>query len=110
MPRKNHFNVWIGPSDTRGRIMATDEQLLAEASREARAFIMDYTVPTEATGEVFVDACSPGDVDAAIAACETFAPHLEYPPMWLENLRAARAALARVAEPVSAETMVTPPN
>jgi hypothetical protein len=68
MPRKNHFDVWIGPSDARGRIVAPGNDLLEGAWREARAFIMDYVDPSEATGEVSVHPCSTEDVERAIGA------------------------------------------
>ena len=93
MSRKNHYSIWVGPSDSDGHVFVTREELFQRAREQATFFVMDSADPSETTGEFIVRPVTRDDLQAAIAAYEKFTPQFRYPPGWQAQLIRANEVL-----------------
>jgi hypothetical protein len=94
MARKNDFALGFGPSDQDGRVRISREDLLQEAEKERRFFIMDYGHPEEDFGgELVIKPLNRDDLAKATAAYEVYHDVTDYPPRHKDKLRDAAARL-----------------
>lgn len=92
--RKNDFVLGFGPSDEEGMLQISRAQLLREAEKERRLFVMDYGHPeADFAGEISVRALSREDLQRAIVAYDLYQGVSPYAPEYAENLQEARLAL-----------------
>jgi len=98
MARKNPFNLLFGPSDGRGEIEVTRDQILEEANKSMELFLMDYAdIESYWTGKLKVTPMNRDAVERALSAYRLFRGY-NYPSGYEENLRTADASLVRLRE------------
>jgi len=94
MTRKNDFGLGFGPTNEEGELMISREDLLREAEKERRLFIMDYTHPEDDfAGEVVVTPLNREALAQAITAYDTYQQVTPYPPRYAEQVQEARMLL-----------------
>jgi hypothetical protein len=95
--RKNPYCLVFGPSDRSGLISLTREQIISEAQKEERLFIMDYAgLEKYWTGALHVTPMNHQAIARARDAHRQFSPVFPYSENYKEALDAADAALALV--------------
>lgn len=94
--RKNSYNLLFGPSDERGKIEVSRDQILYEAQKTANLFLMDYGgIEIEWTGILGVTPMNRQALAGALAAYKLFKSSYEYAPGYEEALKAAEAFLSQ---------------
>ena len=94
MQRKNHFDLVVGPTDTRGQIICTRNNILEQAESSRNLFLMDYADPVDNfSGEIEVSPMSRYDIKRALDAYNMFADATTYPQKWKETLESADLVL-----------------
>jgi hypothetical protein len=97
--RKNPYNLVFGPSDEKGRVVVTREQVIAEARKSMELFLMDYgEIEAEWTGKLQVTPMNRESIGRALSALRLFRRVHEYLPAYEESLGAADALLAQKGE------------
>ena len=92
--RKNDFGLGFGPTNEDGGLVISREDLLREAEKERRLFIMDYGHPEDDfTGEIVVRALNREALQRAIAAYDAYHQVTPYPARYAEQIQEARTAL-----------------
>lgn len=92
--RKNDFGLGFGPTSEGGGLHISREDLLREAEKEQRLFIMDYGHPEDDfSGEIVVKPLNREALESAIAAYHTYHQVTPYPPRYAEQVQEARTAL-----------------
>lgn len=77
---KNHFLLVLGPTDERGMISFTREQILEECDRHRSLFIMDYSHPEQdSAGAMDITVTSLDNLQRAVEGFDAFHETLEYP-------------------------------
>jgi hypothetical protein len=96
MARKNDFSLGFGPSDIAGRLNISREDLLLEAEKERRLFVMDYGHPErDFGGELSIQPLNREALARAIAAYELYHDETEFPAGYVDMLREASTNLDR---------------
>jgi len=94
MQRKNHFDLVVGPTDIRGQITCTRNNILEQAESSRNLFLMDYADPVDNfSGEIEVSPMSRHDIKRALDAYNMFADATKYPEKWKETLESADRVL-----------------
>lgn len=84
---KNPFNLLFGPTNSLGEIAITRAQVLAEAEKNRRMFLMDYGHPEEDwTGHIEIEPMNVEDVQKALQAHELFKGAFKYPEDFQQKL------------------------
>lgn len=92
--RKNDFGLGFGPTSEDGNLQISREDLLREAEKERRLFIMDYGHPEDDfSGEILVKPLNREALQQAIAAYDTYHQVTPYPQRYAEQVQEARACL-----------------
>jgi hypothetical protein len=104
---KNDFSSLIGPSDARGFVSFTRDDLLLNGERDRTLFIMDYGHPEiHYTGFLNVVPASREELRRAIDAHRQFQQVVSFPPHHAEQLQEACLKLDRLA-PATLEAVLT---
>ncbi len=91
---RNDFGLGFGPTSEDGGLQISREDLLREAEKERRLFIMDYGHPEDDfSGEVLVKPLNHEALQQAIAAYDTYHQVTPYPARYAEQIQEARATL-----------------
>lgn len=94
MTRKDDFGLGFGPTGEDGGLRVSREDLLREAEKERRLFIMDYGHPEDDfSGEILVKPLNRKALQQAIAAYDTYQLVTPYPPRYAEQVQKAHATL-----------------
>lgn len=92
--RKNDFGLGFGPTSDDGGLQITRDDLLREAEKERRLFIMDYGHPEDDfSGEILVKPLNREALQQAIAAHDTYHQVTLYPARYSEQVQEARSTL-----------------
>jgi hypothetical protein len=98
MAKKNSYNLVFGPSDAKGQIEVTRDQILSEARKTKELFLMDYAdIESFWTCKLLVTLMSREAIQRALSASRLFRRY-EYAPNYEEQLRAADNVLAQTPE------------
>lgn len=94
--RKNSYNLLFGPSDERGKIEVSRDQILHEAKKTANLFLMDYGgIEIEWTGALGVTPMNRQALAGALAAHKLFKSSYECASGYEKALKAAEAILSQ---------------
>lgn len=84
---KNSFDLIFGPSNSTGTITVTSDDIIREAEKDRRLFIMDYGDPVENfSGEIEITPLNQENLSKARAAYNMFKEHSSYPKNYEANL------------------------
>lgn len=87
---KNNFDLVFGPSDQSGLITICKDDIIREAEKDRKLFIMDYGDPVEDfLGKIEITPLNKKALDDAMAAYNIFGKFLAYPEDYLVNLHRA---------------------
>ena len=94
--RKNPYDFIFGPSDSRGQIEVSSQQILEESRKSQELFVMDYAdLKSSWTGSMTVSPMNRAALQRALSACRLFRK-FEYPPNYEQDLEAAEATLGKI--------------
>lgn len=92
--RKNDFGLGFGPTNKEGELVIWRHDLIREAEKERRLFIMDYGHPEyDFAGEVVVTPLNREALRQAITAYDTYHEVTPYPPLYAQQMEEARTNL-----------------
>lgn len=92
--RKNDFGLGFGPTDVQGQLAITRDDLLREAEKDKRFFIMDYGDPeADFSGELVVSPLNSDALERAVEAYHLYKEVWPYPPSYLEQIQQAQRML-----------------
>jgi hypothetical protein len=103
--RKNPYELAFGPSNERGTIEVSRDQILSEARKVVDVFPTDYwNIEVDSTGLLRVTPMNRESLDRALSAFRLYRGGYDYGTGYQESLRAADHTLAQRGE---AEMTVT---
>ena len=95
--RKNNFGLGFGPTSAEGQLLITRDDLLLEADKDKRFFIMDYGHPeADFAGEIVVSPLNRDALQRAVEAYDLYKDAWSYPPDYLENIQRAQNILEQL--------------
>lgn len=95
---KNDFHLLFGPTDDKGRLVITRDEMIREAQRERELFLMDYGDPEiNFAGELVISIFGREKLKNAITVYPDFKDVVEFPPDHLNHLHRAQEILGNLA-------------